>query len=149
MASTISAAMDKFDALTAAGFPSAAVPAIYLDEAPAADGSQVRPPYAVIEDESESPDNSFGESVIEGGGFKLTLYYNSLADADTAALCVRRNGGTAAEKLGFDFGSLTLPSGFTLLSLVRTGSRRFFAGYDRDGKRVHAVELTYKTTVQA
>jgi hypothetical protein len=143
--------MTKFDALTAANFPAAAVPDVYLDEAPAVDGgSQKRPPFAVIADEGESPENVFGQVVVETTRFKVTLYYNSLADADEAALAVRRNGGTAQQAQGFDFGTLSgLPSGFTLKSLVRTGSRRFFAGYDRDAKRVHAVELSYTATVQA
>jgi hypothetical protein len=150
MASVISAAMDKFDGLTAAGFPASTRPKIYLDDAAlAASGSQVRPPYAVLTDEGEAPDNAFGESVIETTRFKLTLYYASLADADTAALCVRFDGGTHTGKAGFDFGTLTVPSGFTFLSLVRTGSRRFLAGNGTSGERIHAVELSYVAEVQA
>lgn len=150
MASVISAAMTKFDGLTAANFPSSAVPPIYLDEAPLATSSaQVRPPYAIISDEGESPEDAFGDSVIERTRFKITLYYNLLADADTAALAVRFNGGAHDAGSGFDFGTLSLATGFTHLSLVRTGSRRFFAGSDMDNLRVHAVELSYETTVQA
>lgn len=150
MASVISAAMAKFDALTAAGFPSAAVPDIYLDEAPLVDGAQKYPPYAVIRDEGESPENAFEQSVIETSRFTITLYYPSLADADAAALAVRFNSGTPQQKLGFDFGTLTgLPAGFSFKSLVRTAARRYFAGYAKAGGRVHAVELSYTATVQA
>lgn len=149
MASVISAAMTKFDALTASNFPSSAVPAVYLDEAPVADGSQVYPPYAVIRDEGESPENHFDQSVIETSRFTITLYYASLADADSAALAVRFNGGTPQQKSGFDFGTLTgLPTGFTIKSLVRTGSRRFYAGIGKAGQRIHAVELSYTAQVQ-
>jgi hypothetical protein len=151
MASVISAAKTKFAALTAANFPSAAVPAVYLDEPPQASaGSQIRPPYAVLRDGGESPANVFEQSVIETTTFTLTLYYGTLLLADAAALAVRRNGGTAQQKLGFDFGTLSgLPTGFTLKSLVRTGSRRYYAGVAQDVGRVYAVELTYEATVQA
>jgi hypothetical protein len=150
MASVISAAMTKFDGLTAANFPSSTVPDIYLDESPVVDGgAQKYVPYAVITDEGESPENHFGQSVIETSRFKVTLYYPSLADADAAALAVRLNGGTPQQQQGFDFGTLTgLPAGFAFKSLVRTGSRRFFAGYAKAGGRVHAVELSYEATVQ-
>jgi hypothetical protein len=101
-------------------------------------------------DGGESPANVFEQSVIETTTFTLTLYYGTLADADLAALAVRRNGGTAQQKLGFDFGTLSgLPTGFTLKSLVRTGSRRYYAGVAQDVGRVYAVELTYEATVQA
>lgn len=152
MASVISAAMTKFDGLTAANFPSSTVPDVYLDEAPpVADGAQKYTPYAVISDDGTEPENHFGQSVIERTRFRVTLYYASLADADAAALAVKYNGdATHTAQTGFDFGTLSgLPSGFTFKSLVRTRERRYFAGYAKAGGRVHAVELTYEATVQA
>ncbi len=151
MASAISAAKAKFDALAAAGFPSATRPKLYLDDAPLVQtGAQVRPPFAILVDEGEAPENVFDEAVVETTRFKLTLYYADLGDADTAALAVRRNGGTAQQAQGFDFGTLTgLPAGFTSMSLLRTASRRYLAANGQDGGRVYAVELSYTATVQA
>jgi len=149
VASVISAAMTKFDALTAGNFPSAAVPDIYLDEAPAVDGSQKYPPYAVIRDEGTEPENHFEQVVIETTRFTLTLYYASLADADAAALAVKYNGGSNTAGSGFDFGTLTVPTGYSFEVLLRTRERRFFAGYGKQGQRVHAVELSYEARVQA
>jgi hypothetical protein len=142
--------MTKFDGLTAAGFPSAAVPDIYLDEAPAVDGSQKYPPYAVIRDEGTEPENHFEQAVIETTRFTITLYYATLADADAAALAVKYNGdATHVAQSGFDFGTLTVASGYTFKELLRTRERRFFAGYGKAGQRIHAVELSYMAQVQA
>lgn len=150
MASVISAAMTKFDGLTAGNFPSSVVPGIYLNEAPTvADGAQKYVPYAVIEDEGTEPENAFEQAVIETTRFKITLYYATLADADAAALAVKYNGGAHDAQQGFDFGTLTVPAGYTFKELLRTGERRFFAGYAKAGGRVHAVELSYTARVQA
>lgn len=151
MASVIGAAKAKFKALAGANFPAGAVPPVYLDEPPqAGSGGPINPPYAVLVDDGEHPANAFGEAVLELTRFRLTLYYSDLGDADAAALAVRRNGGTAQQKLGFDFGALTgLPAGWELRGLVRTGSRRYYAGVDQNVKRVYAVELSYEAQVQA
>ena len=60
MASVVSAAVAKFNALTAANFPSSARPPIYLDEAPLKDsaGADERPGYAVLTDEGLPKVNS-------------------------------------------------------------------------------------------
>lgn len=154
MASVVSAVIDKFNALTAANFPGASRPPIYLDDAPPTDGSgdQKRVPYAVLTDGGVTPGLVFDSGPItESGSFTLTLYYGGatpLAHADAAAEAVKYNGGTLQARAGFDLGSLTLPAGYTKLALIRTGERRFYAGVGRAGERVHAVELTYSHEVQ-
>lgn len=154
MASVVSAAIDKFNGLTAANFPGAARPPIYLDDAPQTDGSgdQKRLPYAILKDDGLTPGMVFDSGpVTESGAFTITLYYagaTPLAHADAAAEAVKYNGGTLKDRSGFDLGSLTLPAGYLNLALIRTRERRFYAGLDRGGARVHAVELTYSHEVQ-
>jgi hypothetical protein len=150
MASVVSAAVAKFNALTAANFPSSARPPIYLDEAPLKDsaGADERPGYAVLTDEGLTTEQVFDYPVVETGSFLITVYYRSLADCDAAAEAVKYNGGTLANAGGFDNGTLTLPSGYTLLALRRTSERRRYAGLDYQGARVHAVEIRYSHEVQ-
>lgn len=149
--SVIAAVMSKFDALTAANFPGASRPSIYLDEAPQVDGTQVRPPYVVLRDRGTTPaEADFERHTLEVTEFTLEIYYAALADCDTAAQAVKLNGGTRAQAQGFDYGTL---SDLSLLSrsthsVVRTAERRRFAGVSLSGARTHAVELDYRVTVK-
>lgn len=149
--SIISAVMAKWDDLLAAGFPDGSRPAIYLDSAPlVADGSQVRPPYAVLRDNGQTPTyTDFERTTLEVCEFDLEIYYADLGDCDTAAAAVRLNGGTRADARGFDWGELAalgLPR--ESYQIRRDRERREVAGVGLDGKRVHRLTMSYTVTVK-
>jgi hypothetical protein len=147
--SVIAAAMTKFDALTAANFPSASRPEIYLDAAPVVDGSQVRPPYVVIRDGGMVPGYEFERTTLEVCEFTLEVYYASLADVDTAVTAIKRNGGAVGAGSGFDYGTLSdLTSPRSTHEIRRTKETRFLAGIDLSGNRIHACRLEYRVTVK-
>ena len=148
--------MSKFDALTAANFPSSTVPPIYLDDPPLADGgSQVRPPYVVLRDNGQTPELEFERTTLEVCAFALEVYYPTpdsggpLANVDAAVLAVKRNGGTSAQGLGFDFGTLSdLTTPRSTHEIRRVRETRRSAGFASDGRRVYVCVLEYRVTVK-
>jgi hypothetical protein len=112
--SIIAAVMTKYDGLTASNFPSSALPPIYLDDPPLLDGgSQVRPPYVVLRDNGQVPQYEFERTTLEVCDFALEVYYPTpdsggpLANVDTAATAIKRNGGAVGAGSGFDYGTLS------------------------------------------
>lgn len=145
--SIIAAVMAKWDALDAANFPSGSRPAIYLDEAVQADGTQVRPPYAILRDKGLVPEQlGFERQTLEVNEFELEIYYASLADCDTAAEAVKLDGGTRAQGNGFDFGTVTLAPPRSSFQILRTRETRRFAGLNLSNVRTYVVTLEYKVT---
>jgi hypothetical protein len=153
--SIIAAALTKFDGLTASGFPSSTRPKIYFDEAPQTDasGDQIRAEsgsgYCVLKDKGQDVKIvSFNLETREVASFDIEIYYTSLADCDTAALAIKRNGGTTAQKLGFDFGTLSdLASPRGTFVVKRAREQRGKAGVGRDGKPVHFCRLSYRVEI--
>jgi hypothetical protein len=153
--SIIAAGITKFAALTAANFPGATRPALYFDEAPAvnASGTQIQPTaagYCVLKDEGQDVLSlGFERQTNEVCQFVIEVYYPSLADVDTAVLAIKRNGGTAAQGNGFDFGTLSdLASPRGTFEIVRTREQRAFAGQGKTGVPVHVCRLSYRVVVQ-
>jgi hypothetical protein len=153
--SIIAAVLEKYDSgLSAAHFPSAAKPPVYFDEAPAVDaaGAQLDAEggFVVLRDEGQDVQSlGFERQTLEVAAFVLEVYYPSLANVDAAVLAIKRNGGTAAQAQGFDFGTLvdlTSPRG--TFEIVRTKEQRSKAGVGKTGKRVHVCKLSYRVVVQ-
>lgn len=153
--SIIKACIDKFAALDAANFPGGSRPALYFDEAPAvnASGAQVQPTtagYCVLKDEGQDVTvMGFERQTNEACQFVIEVYYPDLGDVDTAVLALKRNGGTADQALGFDFGTLSgLSSPRGTFEIVRTREQRSFAGKGKTGVPVHRCRVSYRVVVQ-
>ena len=150
--SIISAVMTKYDSLTAANFPSATRPPIYLDEAPPTDSSgvQERPGYVVLRDRGLVPNYlGFERHTAEVNEFELEVFYESLADVDTAVAAIKLNGGTRNQANGFDLGTLSdLISPRSTHQVLRTRETRRFAGVSLSGVRIHSCTLSYRVTVK-
>lgn len=147
--SVIYAAMEKFDGLSAGGFPGGSRPSVYLDEAPVVDGSQLYPPYAILRDNGEQFTSlGFERSNLYECAFTIELYYESLADAATAVWAVRLNGGAIGAGSGFDYGTLSTLSvtrtpGQILPPTIRYG----LEGYGKASKPVYKAVMDYRITV--
>jgi hypothetical protein len=151
--SVISAAITKFEALTASNFPSSTRPPIYLGAAPLTDsaGAQERAGdgYVVIRDLGTEPQLEFERTTLEVGEFEFEVYYRSLANVDTAVTAIKRNGGAVGAGSGFDFGTLSdLASPRSTHEIRRVRETREFAGIDQTGARVHRCVLRYRVTVK-
>ena len=153
--SIIAAAITKFAALTAANFPGSTRPPLYFDDAPVvtAAGAQVQPTaagYCVLKDDGQDVLSlGFERQTNEAAHFVIEVYYPSLGDVDTAVLAVKRNGGTAAQALGFDFGTLSdLASPRGTFEIVREREQRAHAGLGKTGVPVHVCRISYRVVVQ-
>jgi hypothetical protein len=153
--SIIAASITKFAALTAANFPNATLPVLYFDEAPVVNtlGVQVQPTtagYCVLKDEGQDVLSlGFERQTNEVEAFVIEVYYPSLGDVDTAVLAIKRNGGTATQGLGFDFGTLSdLASPRGTFEIVRKREQRAFAGMGKTGVPVHVCRISYRVVVQ-
>lgn len=157
--SVIKAVMTKYAALTAANFPGASRPPMYLDEAPRTDsgGSQEYPPYVVLRDGGLEPTYAgFERHTLEVNGFTLEIYYpddgttsGGLAAIDIAAAAIKLNGGTRDQANGFDLGTLSdLTSPRSTHQVLRVRETRRLSGYGRDGKPVYVGTLEYRVTIQ-
>lgn len=153
--SIIAAGITKFAGLTAANFPDATRPTLYFDDAPVvtAAGAQVQPTtqgYCVLKDEGQDVTvMGFERQTNEVCNFVIEVYYPFLADVDTAVLAIKRNGGTTAQALGFDFGTLSdLTSPRGTFEMVRTREQRAHAGMGKTGVPVHVCRISYRVIVQ-
>lgn len=148
--SAIYAVMLKYDALTAANFPSASRPTIYLDEAPLYDGGQKHPPYTILRDNGQTPTQlDFERTSLEECDFTIEVYYTSLADVGTAINAIRLNGGTPGQGLGFDYGSLPdLTTPRSSYKIERGTIRHRLSGYGLDGKPIYVGSIDYRITIQ-
>jgi hypothetical protein len=153
--SIISACITKFAALTASNFPSSTRPTLYFDDAPVvqSDGSQLAVTstgYCVLKDEGQNVLSlGFERQTNEVCDFVIEVYYPSLGDVDTAVLAIKRNGGTAADGNGFDFGTLSdLASPRGTFEIVRTREQRGNGGLGKTGVPVHYCRLSYRVVVQ-
>ena len=149
----IAAVIAKYGTLSAANFPDASRPSIWLDEAPQQDGAgaQLKTPYTIIRDESNDPEWTFGTNGTPGQnalldeGFRLEVYYTSLANCNAAMAAILWNGAIPNARAGLAFATLTLDSPLKGLSVVPTKSRSEYAGFlDYQGKRVYKVWQQFK-----
>lgn len=152
--SIIAACQKKFAALGPVNFPGGVLPQLYFDRAPQTNtaGTQVQPTtqgYVVLKDNGQDVElMSFQLETREVERFDFEIYYPQLADCDTAALAIKRNGGTTAQKLGFDFGTLpelASPRGTFVIRRVR--EQRGQRGIGLTGAVVHVCRLSYRVEI--
>lgn len=143
--SPIKAAIDLYDGLSAANFPSGSRPPIKFDQPPQYDGGQLYPSYVVLKDSGVNTEMQadFECSVVDLGEIVLEVFADTLAEVDLIAKCIRFNGNPPSAKLGFDFGTLALNSPFYHMSLRRKGEQRSVAGIGHTAQRVHLCRMTY------
>lgn len=150
-ADVIKAVIDLYNAIPDAAFPNATQPGMYFEEAPAVDGSgtQLRPgDYVILRDKGgRRPEYFSNYGGFEGGTLSVEVYNVDLATADLVAKAIKYGSGTPSQRQGLDFGTLTLASPLSHISLKRTNERRAPSGLNRDGKPVYMVELTYRVVV--
>ena len=145
------AVIDKYEALTASNFPGSSRPRIdFGSAAQVVSGVQLRPPYVTLKDEGrEVKVLDFEGNKLVTTQFSLEVYAATAADVDTVVTAIRLNGGTVAQGLGFDLGSLsTLTTPKSTHQILPTAEPRFLAPQtDRDGNRIHGAKLSYKVCV--
>lgn len=153
--SIIRACQLKFAGLSAGGFPGGVRPALYFADAPQTDtnGDQVRVSsqgYVVLKDRGQDVSLfGFNLETREVANFDFEVYYPELEDVDAAVLAIKRNGGTTAQRQGFDFGTLTdleSPRGTFVVRRVR--EQRDKVGVGRDGRPVHRCVISYRVEVR-
>lgn len=149
MADVVKAVMNLYESIPAAAFPGSSRPGIYLDAAPqtTAAGAQLRVPYVVLRDRGRQPEFFMSHGGIEAGTLVVEVYHTDLGTADLIAKAAKYGAGTPGQRQGLDFGTLTLTTPLSAVSLKRVGERRAFSGVDKDGKNVYMVELTYRVVV--
>ena len=152
--SIIAACQLKFAALTAGNFPGGVLPTLYFDTVPQTDGHGAQidvttQGLCVLKDNGQTPDlMSFQLQTREVEQFEIGVFYLSLGDVDQAVLAIKRNGGTTAQKLGFDFGllpDLVSPRGTFVIRRVK--EQRSREAFGRTNALVHACRLSYRVEV--
>ena len=143
--------MSKYEALTAANFPSAAVPRIdFGGVVQVAASVQLRPPYVRLLDAGRTVKPlDFERNNLVETRFVFEVIAASLADVDTIVNCIRWNGGTVGQGLGFDYGTLTdLTTPKATHQILPASEPRYLdPRTDVDGNRVHGCRLEYKVAV--
>lgn len=150
--SITAAAVTKYEALTAANFPSATRPRIdFGGVVQVATGTtQIRPPYVRLTDAGRQVKPiDFERNAFVTVDFVFEVWAASLADVDTIVTAIRLNGGTVGQGLGFDYGTLSdLSSPKSTHQIVPTSEPRYLdPATDRDGNRIHGSRLQYRVTV--
>ena len=147
------AVITKYEALTATNFPSATRPRIDFGEAPqTVSGSSLVPPYVTLQDlgRERKPADFEGNTFVTTR-FAFEVWANTLEDVDTIVAAIQRNGGTAGQGLGFDYGTLTgfaSSSGKTSHQILPVSEpRKLTDRVDKNGARVHGSIVEYKVTV--
>lgn len=150
--SITAAVKTKYEALTAANFPSAARPPVFFGSAAqtTALGAQQRPPYVVFTEKAH-PLNilDFERNALHVVQLACEVFAASMADVDTIVACIRLNGGTVGQGLGFDYGTLAdLTAPRSTHQIVPTAEPRLLAPqFDKDGNRIHGCRLEFKVSV--
>lgn len=147
-ASVVNAIKVKYATLTATLWPGGSRWAIYYGKAPVKDGSgnQVRSRYVVFKADTFVPRFQSDESAVEVGSATFTFYDFDVGDLATAVRAFKWNGQRPKLRAGMDRASLTLPDPEYGIDMMRTGEEVSYVADDKDGKRVHAVSLSYKLT---
>ncbi|AMV25529.1 hypothetical protein VT84_14115 [Gemmata sp. SH-PL17] len=149
-ASLIGAMFAKFDSLTASNFPGGARPPRAFDEMPPTNssGAQITAEdgYIVLrEDSSRVEPMAFGRVTNEVHEMVWEIFYPSLGDCQTTAAAIRRNGGSASQKLGFDGGTLPdLIAPPVVRDIICTQEVPSREGHGKTGKLVHCVRVYHR-----
>lgn len=147
-ANLIQCMIDKYEALTAANFPSSSRPRIDFVEPPHIVSSAAHdPPYVAIEDIGRTiKPLDFERNNIIDARFRFRVFAREMADVDHIVNAIRFNGGTVGAGSGFDYGTLsTLDTPkFNHQIIPVAEPRRLSDRVDKDGQRMHAAELDYK-----
>jgi hypothetical protein len=151
--STTQAMIDKYELLTASGFPSASRPRIDFGSAPqTVSGVALVPPYVTLQDLGrERKVIDMERNVFVTARFVFEVWANTLEDVDTIVTAIQLNGGTVGQGLGFDNGTLDTFSGFSVKSshqiIPVSEPRKLTDRVDKSGARMHGSALEYKVTV--
>lgn len=148
----LKAVMDHWNALTAANFPSAAVPPIALDDMPVTDsgGTQQYPPYAILRDGGMSVQFDAERNVVETTALTVEVY-GTLADCAQVVEAAKYNGGAINAGSGLDFAALTFQAGTgarVSFEVVRTGEQWAYSGLSKAGQRFYRAELSYRAVAR-
>ena len=151
--SIIAGVIDFYNTLTAANFPSATRPAIWLDEAPqqTAAGAQQRLPYVIIQDNGGLPKwtftssvaTTYGQNAIVEADFSITAYAETLANCDTIMASILGNGSTPNARAGLAFAILSLNSPLKGMTIVPGFSQANYAGFNYQGKRAYKLRQDF------
>lgn len=149
--SITAAVITKFEALTAANFPSSTVPRIDFGRAAQVVASvALVPPYVRLLDAGRTVQQlDFERNALVTVRFVFEVIAVSAADVDTIVTAIRLNGGTVGQGLGFDYGTLSdLSSPKSTYRIVPVSEPRYLADVlDKDGARVHGCRLEYAVSV--
>lgn len=149
--SVTAAAVTKYEALTAANFPSSTVPRIDFESAAqVVSSAQKRVPYVVLKDNGRTTKViDFERNNLVTHRFTFDVWANTLADVDTIVAAIRWNGGTVGQGLGFDHGTLSdLSSPKSTHQILPVGEPRSLGErLDKDDNRVHGARLEYAIAV--
>lgn len=159
--SITAAVIAKYGTLTAANFPDASRPAIWLDEAPQQAGganTQQRVPYVIIEDLGDTAQWTFsdslsipGQNAVVKGAFALTVYYQSddsvsgLTKCGTAMNAILWNGAVPDSRAGVAFMVPDLTSPLKGISVIPTKSQQHYVGASFQNKPVYSLRQEFKT----
>jgi len=158
--SAIAACMAKYDTLSAANFPGASRPPIFLDEAPqeGSTGQQQRTAYVILEDISGDPEWTFvqgpattGQDGIIDESFTLQVFYagtNALANCDTAMNAILWNGSVPNTRAGLAFCQLDLASPLRSMMVIPKKSLSKYEGLDYLDRPVYSVRQWFKVMTQ-
>lgn len=143
--------VEKYEALTAANFPSSTVPRIdFGSMAQVVSSTQVtRPTVRLLDNGREVKPVDFERNSVVTTRFAFEVWARSLGDVDTIVNAIRLNGGTIGSGSGFDYGTLsTLTSPKSTHQIVPASEPRTLApSLDADGQRVHGALLEYAVEV--
>ena len=154
----VAAIIAKYDTLTAANFPNATRPPLWLDEAPAegTTGATQRIPYAIIDDDGTEYEWTFGttgmpaspgENAILRGRVTITVYYDSLANASQAMDAILWNGSLPNARAGIAFMTMDLSSPYRSMTVKPEKSENKYAGFSYQAKPVYRVSTTFRTLI--
>lgn len=147
--SLIGALLSKYAALDPTGFPGAALAPIAFAQMPQTNsaGAQLSAEdgYVVLkEDSGQSEPLAFGRTTNEKYDVTWEIFFVSLADCTAVAACIRFNGGTPAQRLGLDGGTLPDLTGATVRDIIHTQTVPTMEGHGKTGKLVHCVRVHHR-----
>lgn len=152
--SIIAGCIDVYNNLTAANFPGATRPPIWLDEAPqeTSAGAQQRLPYVIIEDRGGVPKwtftssvaTTYGQNAIVTDDFTITAYATSLADCNTIMDAILWNGSLPNSRAGLAFAVLSLNSPLKGLTVIPEQQQANYAGFNYQGQRAYKLRQDFR-----
>lgn len=143
----VPALLSKWDSLTAANFAGGTRPPAFHDMAPQVTTGQLRPPYAVFGVERGEATFTFESDQFEVTAVTIRIF-DTAENLDAAVAAARWNGGTVAQALGFDNGTLAgLTDGIQLWMHIDGPPTKHYDGLDKNNQTVYRAELRYSVEV--